>query len=213
MEKYKFPRTWHVPWSSGTDDDKTWSEEDFRSAFELRDLVITEKMDGENTTAYSDGSWHARSIDSNNKHKARECMNRYKAQFMAIPKGWRVCGENLFWKHSIHYKDLTDFFQVFSVINDGNQVLSWTDTEYFCGFYGFKTVKCKETYNGYITTFEEIMKDLMWESKTTEGLVIRPSNSFYFDSYSDLVAKYVRPNHVQTDEHWLNSKLTPNEKK
>lgn len=59
--KMKYPRTMHLPWSRGyTDDDKILRATDH---FAGQEVVITEKMDGENTTMYPDFI-HARSLDS-----------------------------------------------------------------------------------------------------------------------------------------------------
>jgi hypothetical protein len=38
--------------------------------------------------------------------------------------------------------------------------------------------------------------------KTKEGIVIRVADSFKLDDFPNYVCKWVRPNHVQTDEHW-----------
>ena len=56
-----YPRTPHLPWSPGV------SADDVRAAdlagLAGREVVVTEKLDGENTTLYRDGL-HARSLDS-----------------------------------------------------------------------------------------------------------------------------------------------------
>jgi hypothetical protein len=36
-----------------------------------------------------------------------------------------------------------------------------------------------------------------------EGMVMRVARSFRYDEYGTVVAKYVRANHVTTDEHWM----------
>lgn len=50
--RYKYPRTPHLPWSPGAtkDDVRCINTEIFTG----KRVVITEKMDGENTTLYSD---------------------------------------------------------------------------------------------------------------------------------------------------------------
>jgi len=59
--KYKYPRTYHFPWSPGLiNDDKMLQDV---NCFEGKIVIITEKMDGENTTMYHDYI-HARSLDS-----------------------------------------------------------------------------------------------------------------------------------------------------
>jgi hypothetical protein len=37
---------------------------------------------------------------------------------------------------------------------------------------------------------------------TKEGVVIRLANEFDGEDFPNYVCKYVRANHVQTDEHW-----------
>ena len=58
---FKYPRTFHFAWSEGlSDDDKMLPSS---TIFSGKKVVVTEKLDGENTTLYSDHI-HARSIDS-----------------------------------------------------------------------------------------------------------------------------------------------------
>ncbi len=46
-----------------------------------------------------------------------------------------------------------------------------------------------------------------------EGIVIRPASSFHYTNFSKSVAKWVRKNHVQTDNHWIHSEIIPNKLK
>lgn len=60
--KVKYPRTFHLPYSlTLTDDDKRLESDGHFKLFD--EVVVTEKMDGENTTVYQDGRIHARSLD------------------------------------------------------------------------------------------------------------------------------------------------------
>jgi hypothetical protein len=43
-----------------------------------------------------------------------------------------------------------------------------------------------------------------------EGIVVRNTESFMYDNFSENVAKAVRKNHVTTDSHWMNSKIIKN---
>jgi hypothetical protein len=62
MTRYiKYPRTPHLPWSPGIAPDDEVSGR--LSGLEGREVVVTEKLDGENTTLYADHV-HARSVDS-----------------------------------------------------------------------------------------------------------------------------------------------------
>lgn len=91
-----YPRTPHLPWSPGA------SSDDVRvgdlSGLAGREVVVTEKLDGENTTLYADGL-HARSLDSAH-HPSRAWVKALQGRIgPAIPQGWRVCGENLYARH------------------------------------------------------------------------------------------------------------------
>ena len=46
-----------------------------------------------------------------------------------------------------------------------------------------------------------------------EGYVIRTVSGFAYEDFNKHVAKYVRKNHVQTDQHWLNQVMVPNKLK
>ena len=57
----KYPRIHHLPWSPGaSSDDRVLSS---TAQFDGKNVVVTEKVDGENTSIYSNGCFHARSID------------------------------------------------------------------------------------------------------------------------------------------------------
>lgn len=122
-----YPRTAHLPWSPGaTSDDVRIAD---LAALTGREVVVTEKLDGENTTLYADGL-HARSLDSAH-HPSRGWVKALQGRIGArVPDGWRVCGENLFARHSIPYKDLESFFYGFSVW-DGERCLDWDRTVEF----------------------------------------------------------------------------------
>lgn len=61
---YKYPRTYHLPYSLGiTSDDKILPNDNI---FFNKEIIVTVKMDGENTTITND-KVYTRSIDS--KHE------------------------------------------------------------------------------------------------------------------------------------------------
>ena len=110
--EYKYPRTMHFPFSPGmTNDDKVIKNYD---RFEGQEVVITEKMDGENSTLYRDYC-HARSLDSRN-HVSRDWLKRFHREFAyRIHPEVRICGENLYASHSLFYDDLESYFYGFSI--------------------------------------------------------------------------------------------------
>jgi hypothetical protein len=126
-DRIKYPRTPHLPWSPGiTDDDKIIKSLD---NFIGQRVIVTEKMDGENTS-FSNDYIHARSLDSKHHH-SRDWVKNFWSQFKnEIPEGFRVCGENLYAKHSIHYKNLPSYFMGFLVCNE-DECLSWKQSLYW----------------------------------------------------------------------------------
>ena len=205
MNYFKYPRTMHLPWSPGsTNDDKILRD---TAVFTGKNIVITEKMDGENTNLYSD-KIHARSIDSND-HPSRSWVKSLWGSIKhEIPTGWRICGENLYAKHSISYNSLPTYFMVFSVWNDANECLSWKDTVDICNMLNLQTVPVIAEL-----TFDEMFLRTLpntLNKESQEGFVIRNSEAFHFDDFSKNVAKWVRKEHVQTDEHWMYQKVVPN---
>lgn len=96
--RFKYPRTPHLPWSPG------FTADDLRNKttalFDGKEVVVTEKMDGENTTMYRDYI-HARSVDGRS-HPSRAWVKQLHGRIcFDIPEGWRFCGENMYAQHSI----------------------------------------------------------------------------------------------------------------
>ncbi|PGK52574.1 2'-5' RNA ligase [Priestia megaterium] len=204
---YKYPRSFHLPWSrSYTHDDKVLKDVQH---FIGKEVVVTEKLDGEGSTLYRD-HMHARSINSGN-HESRHWLKQYHSTFANdIPDNWRICGENLFAKHSIAYSELTSYFYAFSVWNDKNECLSWDETEEWCSLLGIETVPV--LYRGIFDEkkIHEVYTKVSKVGGEQEGYVIRLADSFHYDNFSASLAKFVRSNHVQTDTHWMHQEVTPN---
>lgn len=203
--RFKYPRTPHLPVSPGaTNDDKMLANVDH---FLGKDVVITMKMDGENTTMYNDGM-HARSIDSR-AHPSRDWVKAFHASIChEIPDGWRICGENLYARHSIEYENLPSYFMGFSVWDDSNTALTWESTVEVFTMLGIQSVPV--LYEGVFN--ESVITQLIknFDTEKNEGFVIRLAGSFHYTEFEQSVAKWVRENHVQTDTHWTHSKVVPN---
>ncbi len=210
MERTKYPRTFHLPWSPGaTSDDKTHSAAAIEQMFAGRDVVVTEKLDGENSTVYPDGYCHARSVDGGG-HPSRARLKALAAQIgHDIPSGHRICGENVFAEHSLSYDALSAFFYVFGIYN-GATCLSWADTEEFAELLGLPLVPV--LYRGVwdAPRIRELWTGASAFGAEGEGYVVRLEASFALPDFLQSVAKYVRSDHVQTDEHWMHGVFTPN---
>lgn len=205
-DRVKYSRTFHLPWSPGiTDDDRVMTD---LSGFVGQDVVATVKMDGENTTFYSDYI-HARSIEYEG-HPSRDWVKALHARIRYnIPKGWRVCGENLYAKHSIHYSNLLDYFLVFSIWDERNVCLSWADTKEYTALLELKLVPV--LYEGKWD--EKVIRGLYqprFDGDDCEGYVVRIADSFHYKQFRNVIGKYVRASHITTHGHWMRGQWEPN---
>jgi hypothetical protein len=163
-----------------------------------------------NCSAYSDGYVHARSIDSRGGVD-RDWVKSFLTNEVCfnMPEGWRICGENLWARHSIGYEDLESFFMGFSIWDESNRCLSWDDTVEYFSALGVVPVRVI-----YDDEFDEEKIRALATTKLNlecdEGYVVRLAEGFHYDDFHKSVAKYVRANHVQTDKHWRHSKIVPN---
>lgn len=204
----KYPRTYHLPWSAcvGKDDRITNDLE-----FLKNETVVTLKLDGENTTMYNDYV-HARSIDGNSHWTQSWVRNLHSKICGDIPQGWRICGENLYARHSIKYDDLESYFYIFSIWNEKNQCLSWKETLEWSELLEIPIVPViyKGVWNEpFSEQHAKIWKD--YDENKNEGYVVRNTESFHYSHFKKNSAKYVRKNHVTTSSHWKFEKIEKNQ--
>lgn len=202
--KIKYPRTGHFEWSPGkTNDDKVQTD---LSAFEGEEMILSEKMDGENTT-FTQLYYHARSLDSNN-HPSRNWVKGLWGNIKhEIPEGWRICGENLYACHNLFYENLPSYFMVFSIWNEKNWCLSLDETLEWCQLLGLEHVPI--LYRGKFDL--DFVKNFKIDTTEHEGFVMRLTRSFNFKDFNKSVIKYVRAGHVKDDdEHWMNKPIVKN---
>lgn len=209
--KVKYPKSWHLNYSEKTSSDDRQHHGD--SHFQGRNVIVTIKMDGENTTIYNHTS-HARSLDSNIDSEDRrwiEALRKSKIEDN-IPKNYRICGENMFWKHTCFYDDLESMFLVFSIW-EGDRCLSWDETKMWCNLLGLKTVPVlyEGPYNKelILKRFSEYLKT----HKDVEGFVVRVEDDFNISDFSTSLSKYVRKSFVIPSQHWRYSKKISNQLK
>lgn len=200
--KIKYPRTYHLEFSEGkSSDDKTQFD---LSSFNEKEIVVSEKMDGENTTMMND-CFYARSLDSNS-HLSRDYVKGIWGNIKhEIPNDFRICGENLYAQHSLRYDNLPSYFMVFSIW-DKELCLSWDETIEYCKLLNLQTVKV--LYRGLFDL--EFIRNLKIDTTKQEGFVVRLACEFTLNDFQKSVVKWVRKGHVQTNEHWMNNFVTPN---
>jgi hypothetical protein len=199
--RVKYPRTHHVPWSGNiTSDDRVM--DDLSRLETCQDIVVTEKMDGENTTWYRDG-WHARSLDTPSHPSRTWAISLWSSKAHDIPDGWRLCLENCFAKHSIGYTELPSYVLGFSIWNERMECLSWDDTAEWYALLDIPMVPV--LYRGPYreSTLRDIAASCESARDRMEGYVVRPARAFHASAFRSVVGKYVRRGHVQTVRHWM----------
>jgi 5-methylcytosine-specific restriction endonuclease McrA len=202
MTSEKYPRTYHLPFSEGaTDDDRI--QADWQGILQ-HELVITEKLDGENTCIKSNGVY-ARSHGAVNRNPwARPIWEVWERIGHSLGD-LHIFGENMYAIHSIEYGQLSHYFYVFA-IRDGARWLSWDETADYAQILDLPLtlVVSRGHFN------EKILKNIITEQQRngsllggiSEGVVCRTAAGFDNADFTHCVLKYVRENHVQTDEHW-----------
>ena len=203
--RYKYQKTKHLPFSKGlTRGDKVIES---LEPFIGMEIVASTKMDGENSSLMSDCTY-ARSLDSADHVSNHWLKGLWGSIKHDIPENWRICGENLYAVHSIHYSELPTYFMVFNIWDENNRCLSWDDTLTWCELLGLQHVPI--IYRGIFD--ENILKKIADELDTekNEGFVIRITDSFDFKDFQKYTAKWVREKHVKTSSHWKYDKIVKN---
>ncbi len=207
----KYPSTFHHPSSPGVQSDDKIATKKQLDSFVGEDVVILEKMDGENTSMYGhpDG-FHARSIDSAHNWTRDWCKKLHSCIWTDIGD-MRFSGENMFAKHSINYDNLQSYFYLFSIWDKDNNRLAWDDIMEIADILDLATPP--EFYRGIYdeNVIQDIAKNL--DTEKCEGFVITKTKSFHFSEFNHSLIKWVREGHVQTDQHWLkNAEQNPIDK-
>lgn len=205
----KYPRTYHLPFSPGTTSDDRILDDGWFENYKNREIVITEKLDGEgiHMTKYD---CYARSDGAPTRSPWAKNIWEYDGLFSKvnpyISEDETIYGENLYGEHSIVYNNLPSYFHLFAV-NNGIYWYGWDEVKDFAKIIGVQHVP--ELWRGVVSEEEEFKK--LVENYTSihsvygdtrEGVVVRLTDSFPIDEFPNCVCKWVRPHHVQTDEHW-----------
>ena len=204
---YKYPRTPHLPWSrSKTEDDKVLDNVDH---FVGKKVVCSSKLDGESTSLYPDHI-HARSVDSKHHPSRSWVKNLWQTIRHDIPRGWRICGENMYAKHSIAYSALPSYFLVYAIFNEANVCLSWEGLKMWCELLDLTHVPVLHEGIWDEEAVKACMTGVSKYGGEQEGYVVRLASAFYYSEFRSSVAKFVRANHVQTDDFWMNKPVVKN---
>jgi len=214
MDSPKYNRTYHFPFSKGaTNDDKIAAD---MSRLIGNPIVITEKMDGSNTSLETDGCF-ARTHSGPPTHPSFDGLKALHASLKwKIPQGVQLFGEWCFALHSIKYDLLPSYFLLFNVRDLSNmQWASWEEVELWADEMNLPTVPV--LFKGSISSekeLQEIVESFMIAPSACgdirEGVVVRIQDAFDDRNFSSCVMKCVRANHVQTTEHWKEQEIVKN---
>ena len=209
----KYPRSFHLPWSpGGTSDDKRLRDV---SALVGAELVITEKCDGSNLT-YTRHNVYSRSHSGPPSHPsfdlAKATLGRIGHQ---LSEGLSVFCEYCYAVHSIAYTALPDYSLVFGVRDDLTGLWwDWDMTAAQAADLGLPTVPL--IFRGSVSSEEELrsLTERLARQPSAfggqrEGVVVRRAGQFHDSDFPRSLGKWVRKDHVQTDEHWMFQPIVP----
>jgi hypothetical protein len=211
----KYPRTYHYPFSQGTTSDDRVNDDYWSDLQRIKQLVHTEKLDGENTCLNKYGVFarsHVAPATTPWSATIREYWNLLKNDLGDL----EIFGENCYAIHSLQYTALQSHFFVFAVrLHD--TWLSWEETKFYAAMIDLPVVPeiALLTPPGNQAVFEKAVLQMValpgafapidtvtGQTATMEGVVTRNAGSFKSDAFKQNVFKYVRKGHVKTDEHW-----------
>ncbi len=201
----KYNRTYHLDFSPGaTSDDRIADTVDTLIGIPI---IITEKLDGENTGMTNDGVYARSHAEFTISPWSREVRQLHKQKVEGnLEENVFIFGENMEGIHSIEYSDIDSYFYMFG-IRDNNTWLSWDKVEEYSYLLDIPTVPI--LYNGIINSKKEltnivtrIMNEPSGLGGEKEGIVIRKHGQFDDEDFADYLQKWVRKDHVTTDEHW-----------
>lgn len=235
-KKLKYPHTPYLSFSPNVDE-KDIRESGYISTRSLlnKPLYFSIKMDGSNVVLTKDYVAARNGYDA--VHASFDMLKQNYAEIKNyIPDDLMLFCEWLYAKHSIHYTGtlkLHNYLQCFGIYNRKtcmwlsvpdknrlvNELMECTSNKPliagtpYLQWYNYSDFLLKSK----IFTSE---KDLVSEiirignnaiSNGHEGIVIRNLYAFHSDNWKDNIAKYVRKDHVQTNEHWSHLPIVRNE--
>lgn len=207
----KYPRTFHFPWSpGGTSDDKRLADV---SPLVGVEIVVTEKCDGSNLT-YTRKNVYSRSHSGPPSHPSFDLAKATHGRIgHQISEGISIFCEYCYAVHSITYERLPQYSLVFGVRDDMTGLFwDWDMVVAQASDLGLPTVPV--LFRGVVNSADElrVLTEKLSKGSSTfggprEGIVARIAAAFPEDMFGKNVAKWVRKDHVQTDEHWLHQAI------
>ncbi|URD67502.1 RNA ligase family protein [Conchiformibius steedae DSM 2580] len=139
MSAAKYPRSLHAPISLGTTSDDRFMPAGYLRHFaQLPQLLITEKLDGQNNCFNRHGLF-ARSHAAPSQHPWDKPLLARWQQIRHDLGDIELFGESLYGIHSIAYSRLESFFYLFGVRQNGRW-LDWDEVKFYAALFDFPTV-------------------------------------------------------------------------
>ncbi len=201
----KYPSTPYWPWSPtiGRGDDVLQRPERFVG----QAVVATEKLDGGCTLLHG-GRVYARSVSTPSKAKWMAMVKKHHAWKVTEPDLW-LYGEDIYGVHSIVYDPVPEdqTFYAFALRDGTREFAAFGDLEHYAK--SRRIPLAPVLFRGVFRSLVEIREFLTHaHAKPSalggerEGVVLRLDRAFLASEFPKAVCKSVRPEHVQTDEHW-----------
>lgn len=206
-ESRKYCRSLHAQISLGTTSDDRFMPDGYIESFaKMENLVLTEKLDGQNNCLNKYGVF-ARSHTSPSIHPWDKPLIERWQTIKNDLNDLEIFGENMYGIHSIAYADLESYFYVFAV-REHDRWLSWEEVKFYANLLDFPTVpeyavstELKEylnprhTENKSLSNWLTANLEMTWEESVetagllggydplttkpcSEGFVIRNSEAF-----------------------------------
>jgi hypothetical protein len=178
-------------------------------------LVITEKCDGSNLT-YTRTAVFSRSHSGPPGHPSFDLAKATHARIAhELSLGLSLFCEYCYAVHSITYDALPDYSLVFGARDDREgRWWDWDMVVAQAADLGLPTVP--ELYRGQVSTVRELEAlTLSLAAQPSvfggprEGVVVRHAGEFRDADFQRSLAKWVRSDHVTTDEHWMHQSIRP----
>lgn len=205
----KYPRTYHLPFSPEVHNDDKIIYNHCLKNFIGTEVVITEKLDGQNQTFKGHSGVYARShaVETQLPWDTYVKQYYYNNLHLIDPNVWYIF-ENMFAIHSIDYEKLDHYIHMFATYFEDIEMWgSWDEVEQYA-----KSINVPYTpvlFRGIFKNIQEIekwmniyIKEPSAYGSEREGFVIRITDRIPAKDFSFYMAKYVRKGHIQTDEHW-----------
>ena len=173
------------------------------------DVVITEKLDGGNVCLESEDVF-ARSHEGPPSHPSfGELKALHSTLKYQIPQDVQVFGEWCLAIKSLEYTEVLPAYLFIIAIRENGVWKSWQDTQNWASdlclptvpqialtrFSSVQDMKCQvEAITGTASAY----------GPEKEGVVVRRIDEITDEDFEVSVAKWVRKDHVQDDEHWSN---------